>query len=94
MNPRLKVLPRLIVLSLLAARAPEPTPAEPATRVIQHALGETTLTGTPQRAEVITAVMVRSVFKVEADIVADPRSGAPLCWPYALHAPAEIIERV
>jgi iron complex transport system ATP-binding protein len=40
--------------------------------------------GPPQ--EVMTPELLREVFHVEADIVADPRSGIPLCIPYELHA--------
>lgn len=28
--------------------------------------------------------VLREVFNIEADIVTDPRSGVPLCLPYAL----------
>jgi iron complex transport system ATP-binding protein len=45
--------------------------------------GQIAATGSP--AEVIHAEMLRSVFRVEADIVLDPRTGAPLCIPYGLH---------
>lgn len=38
--------------------------------------------GTP--AEVMTPEIMREVFNIEADIVPDPRTGVPLCLPYAL----------
>lgn len=38
--------------------------------------------GTP--VEVITPDIMREVFNIEADIVPDPRTGVPLCLPYAL----------
>ncbi|GGE26763.1 iron-dicitrate ABC transporter ATP-binding protein [Pullulanibacillus camelliae] len=38
--------------------------------------------GTPN--EVMTKEVIRDVFSIEADIVNDPRSGVPLCLPYAL----------
>ncbi|BBH24038.1 iron-dicitrate ABC transporter ATP-binding protein [Paenibacillus baekrokdamisoli] len=38
--------------------------------------------GTPQ--EVMTKDVLREVFGIEADIIADPRSGLPLCLPYSL----------
>jgi iron complex transport system ATP-binding protein len=41
--------------------------------------------GTPH--EVLTVHMVRDVFGLTADVIADPRSGIPLCLPYALAGP-------
>jgi iron complex transport system ATP-binding protein len=38
--------------------------------------------GAPQ--EVVTPGLLREVFQVEADVVADPRTGVPLCIPYGL----------
>lgn len=38
--------------------------------------------GTPE--EVMTQDILREVFNIEADIVPDPRTGVPLCLPYAL----------
>jgi iron complex transport system ATP-binding protein len=35
-------------------------------------------------ADVMTPGMLREVFGIEADIVPDPRTGLPLCLPYAL----------
>lgn len=37
--------------------------------------------------EVITQEIMREVFNIEADIVPDPRTGLPLCLPFALAAP-------
>lgn len=43
--------------------------------------------------EVMTPELLRGVFHVEAEIVADPRSGVPLCIPYGLHAnPGDVLE--
>jgi len=42
--------------------------------------------GPPQ--DVMTPELLRQVFKVEAEIVPDPRSGVPLCIPYGLHYPS------
>lgn len=47
---------------------------------IKH--GKIVQSGNP--AEVITSGMLREVFGIEADVVACPRTGAPLCLPYAL----------
>lgn len=38
--------------------------------------------------EVMTPELLREVFKVEAEIVPDPRSGVPLCIPYGLRYPS------
>ena len=48
--------------------------------------GKIIMTGTP--AEVITPEMLQRVFNVAADIVLDPRTGVPLCLPYA-HLPVQ-----
>jgi iron complex transport system ATP-binding protein len=57
-----------------------------ASRYAQHmvaiAQGEIAVSGTP--TEVMTPETLRRVFAIEADIVADPRSGVPLCIPYGL----------
>lgn len=45
--------------------------------------GEVFAAGSPQ--EVMSAELLREVFSVEAEILADPRTGAPLCIPYELH---------
>lgn len=44
--------------------------------------GRVVTTGAP--AEVVTPALLREVFEVEADVVVDPRSGAPICLPYAV----------
>jgi iron complex transport system ATP-binding protein len=38
---------------------------------------------------VVTPSLLREVFGVEADVVADPRTGVPLCIPHGLHYSAE-----
>jgi iron complex transport system ATP-binding protein len=45
--------------------------------------GQIAAAGPP--VEVINVEMLRLVFGVEADIVNDPRTGAPLCLPYGLN---------
>ncbi len=45
--------------------------------------GEVFAAGSPE--EVMTAELLREVFSVEAEILADPRTGTPLCIPYELH---------
>jgi len=44
--------------------------------------GKAVAEGTP--VEVVSCDVLRNVFGIEADIVIDPRSGVPLCLPYAL----------
>ncbi|WP_411348194.1 ABC transporter ATP-binding protein [Paenibacillus sp. WLX2291] len=44
--------------------------------------GKAIAEGSP--TEVMTCDVLRDVFGIEADIVTDPRSGVPLCLPYAL----------
>lgn len=44
--------------------------------------GKAVANGSP--VEVMTVEVLREVFGIEADIVIDPRSGLPLCLPYAL----------
>ncbi|WP_199616372.1 ABC transporter ATP-binding protein [Paenibacillus alkalitolerans] len=34
--------------------------------------------------EVMTSQMLREVFNIDADVIPDPRTGAPLCLPYSL----------
>ena len=57
-----------------------------ASRYAQHLVaivdGKVAKAGTP--AQVMTPETLRRVFAVEADIVADPRSGVPLCIPYGV----------
>jgi len=43
-----------------------------------------TVYGEGAPADVMTPEMLREVFGIEADIVPDPRTGLPLCLPYAL----------
>ncbi|PYI56350.1 ABC transporter ATP-binding protein [Paenibacillus flagellatus] len=40
-------------------------------------------------SDVVTADMLREVFGIEADVIADPRTGAPLCLPYGLASETE-----
>jgi iron complex transport system ATP-binding protein len=62
-----------------------------ATRHAHHiiALSEGQIAAAGRPAEVITPTILRSVFGVEADIVPDPRTGAPLCIPFGLCANSE-----
>lgn len=57
-----------------------------ASRYAQHMIaikqGKAVAYGSP--VEVMTVEVLREVFGIEADIVEDPRSGLPLCLPYAL----------
>jgi iron complex transport system ATP-binding protein len=57
-----------------------------ATRHAQHVIalrdGQVVAAGTP--ADVVTPALLRQVFGVEAEIVADPRTGVPLCIAYGL----------
>lgn len=57
-----------------------------ASRYAQHMIainqGKEVAYGSP--VEVMTVEVLREVFGIEADIVKDPRSGLPLCLPYAL----------
>ncbi|MBE0343596.1 ABC transporter ATP-binding protein, partial [Paenibacillus sp. 28ISP30-2] len=54
--------------------------------VAQHMIaikkGKAEAVGTP--TEVMSPDVLREVFGIEADIVTDPRTGVPLCLPYAL----------
>lgn len=49
--------------------------------------GEIVCEGSPR--EVITTDMLRHVFGIQADILADPRTGSPLCFPYGLTESAD-----
>jgi len=40
--------------------------------------------------EVVTSQMLRDVFNIDADVIPDPRHGAPLCLPYGLAEEHEI----
>lgn len=57
-----------------------------ATRYAHHMIaikqGKAAAIGSPQ--EVMTSDVMREVFGIEADIITDPRTGVPLCLPYAL----------
>ncbi|WP_025684706.1 ABC transporter ATP-binding protein [Paenibacillus maysiensis] len=57
-----------------------------AARYAQHMIaikkGKAKAVGTPN--EVMSPDVLREVFGIEADIVTDPRTGVPLCLPYAL----------
>ncbi|MCC3379382.1 ABC transporter ATP-binding protein [Paenibacillus farraposensis] len=57
-----------------------------AARYAQHMIaikkGKAKAVGAP--TEVMTTDVLREVFGIEADIVTDPRTGVPLCLPYAL----------
>ncbi|MCZ1264211.1 ABC transporter ATP-binding protein [Paenibacillus tundrae] len=57
-----------------------------ASRYAHHMIGikkgKAIATGSP--VEVMNSDVLREVFNIEADIVIDPRSGVPLCLPYAL----------
>ncbi|KAF6579098.1 ABC transporter ATP-binding protein [Paenibacillus sp. EKM212P] len=57
-----------------------------AARYAQHMIaikkGKAEAVGTP--IEVMSPDVLREVFGIEADIVTDPRTGVPLCLPYAL----------
>lgn len=57
-----------------------------ASRYAQHMVaikaGTVVREGRPE--EVMTPLVLREVFGIEADIVPDPRTGVPLCLPYEL----------
>ncbi|MFC5467406.1 ABC transporter ATP-binding protein [Cohnella suwonensis] len=57
-----------------------------AARFSQHLValkaGTVLYEGPPE--EVMTCDMLREVFNIDADIIPDPRTGAPLCLPYGL----------
>lgn len=59
-----------------------------ASRYAHHmiAIKKGTVAGEGSPIEVITPEIMREVFNIEADIVTDPRSGLPLCLPFALAA--------
>jgi iron complex transport system ATP-binding protein len=56
-------------------------------RVIALSGGQVYDAGPPDA--VVTPSLLREVFGVEADVVADPRTGVPLCIPHGLHYSAE-----
>ncbi|WP_270168063.1 ABC transporter ATP-binding protein [Paenibacillus sp. SYP-B4298] len=57
-----------------------------ASRYAQHmiAIKSGRVSGVGEPAQVMTPEILREVFNIEADIVPDPRTGVPLCLPYAL----------
>lgn len=60
--------------------------ARHADHLVAMRAGEVIAQGAP--AAVITPELLRDVFGVAADVVIDPRSGVPLCIPYALAGPS------
>ncbi|AOZ94715.1 ABC transporter ATP-binding protein [Paenibacillus crassostreae] len=67
-----------------------------ASRYAQHMIaikhGKAIAAGSP--VEVMTAEVLREVFGIEADIVEDPRSGLPLCLPFALVGQAMALDQM
>ncbi|RIX46025.1 ABC transporter ATP-binding protein [Paenibacillus nanensis] len=59
-----------------------------AARYADHmiAIKSGTVKGEGSPLDVITPEIMREVFNIEADIVTDPRTGLPLCLPFALAA--------
>lgn len=57
-----------------------------ASRYAHHmiAIKKGTVVGEGCPTEVMTPDILREVFNIEADIIPDPRTGVPLCLPYAL----------
>lgn len=57
-----------------------------AARYAQHlvALRQGTVLYEGKPEEVMTSEMLRVVFGIDADVIPDPRTGAPLCLPYGL----------
>lgn len=59
-----------------------------AARYAQHLValkaGTVLYEGRPET--VMTCDMLRDVFNIDADIIPDPRTGAPLCLPYGVQA--------
>jgi iron complex transport system ATP-binding protein len=66
-----------------------------AARYAQHmiAIKKGVVCGEGSPIDVITPEIMREVFNIEADIVADPRTGVPLCLPFAL-AGQPVAERI
>ncbi len=60
-------------------------------RMIAISEGRVFTAGAP--SEVMTPEVLREVFHVEADIIADPRDGLPLCIPHGLNYPANGLSR-
>ncbi|MGG1616098.1 ABC transporter ATP-binding protein [Paenibacillus sp. NRS-1782] len=67
-----------------------------AARYAQHMIaikkGKAEAVGTP--TEVMSPDVLREVFGIEADIVTDPRTGVPLCLPYALAGQPSVSQAV
>ncbi|MCM3631042.1 ABC transporter ATP-binding protein [Paenibacillus glycanilyticus] len=65
-----------------------------ASRYAHHmvAIKKGTVVGEGTPAEVMTPDILREVFNIEADIVPDPRTGVPLCLPYALAGEAAAVK--
>lgn len=57
-----------------------------AARYAQHlvALKDGTVLYEGKPEKVMTSQMLREVFNIDADVIPDPRTGAPLCLPYGL----------
>ncbi len=57
-----------------------------ASRYAHHlvALKDGTVQYEGQPEDVMTSQMLRDVFNIDADVIPDPRTGAPLCLPYGL----------
>lgn len=53
-----------------------------ADQIVAIKQGKVVCQGTP--TEVMTCAVLLEVFGIEADVIIDPRSGVPLCLPYAL----------
>ncbi|MBH5320246.1 ABC transporter ATP-binding protein [Paenibacillus sp. GSMTC-2017] len=66
-----------------------------ATRYAHHmiAIKNGVVSGEGSPIEVVTPDIMREVFNIEADIVPDPRTGVPLCLPFALAA-APVADKV
>ncbi|SEO72008.1 ABC transporter ATP-binding protein [Paenibacillus sp. OV219] len=88
MTHQLEVLELLIQLNATAGRTIVMVVHDlnHASRYAQHMIaiksGKVVGEGTPQA--VMTKDVLREVFSIEADIIPDPRTGVPLCLPYAL----------
>lgn len=50
--------------------------------IVAISQGEVVSEGAPQ--DVITCAMLQQVFGIHADVIVDPRTGAPLCLPFGL----------
>jgi len=54
-------------------------------RMIVMKAGQIAADGTPEK--VLNASLVRDVFRVESDIICDPRTKKPICLPYSIFDP-------